>query len=89
MSVPATSDREFNFQDYWKIVLKHRWLAAGIFVLTTLAGALWTLSQVPVYQATATLMIEPEPAKYIDLPNVTSIGVATGDNYYQTQYEVI
>ncbi len=82
-------EKEFHFQDYWKIVRKHRWLALGIFVLTTLAGGLWTLSQVPIYQATAIVMIEPEPPKFIDLPNVTNIGTITGDNYYQTQYEVI
>ena len=47
--------------DYRRVLRKHRWLITGIFLLAVLTVAIWTFLQVPIYQAVATILIEPEP----------------------------
>jgi uncharacterized protein involved in exopolysaccharide biosynthesis len=84
----AGTDREFHLLHYVKLVRKHRWLMLGLFLLTVGTVAIWSFMQVPVFQAAATLLIEPESPKFLNIQEVTSIGPATLD-YYQTQHELI
>ena len=44
--------------DYRRVLRKHRWLMTGIFLLTVLTVGIWTFTQVPIYLAAATIMIE-------------------------------
>ena len=44
--------------------------------------------QTPIYQATATVLIEPEPPKVLNIQEVSPIGSPTQD-YYRTQYEIM
>ena len=81
-------EREAHLKDYWRILRKHRWLVDGLFLVTVLTVAIWTFLQTPMYQATATVLIEPEPPKVLNIQDVTPIGAPTQD-YYRTQYEII
>src|SRR5687767_6791645 len=81
-------DREAHLKDYYRILRKHRWLVAGLFVLTVLTVSVWTFVQTPIYQASATVLIEPEAAKVLNIQEVTSIGAPTQE-YYRTQYEIM
>ena len=49
--------------DYRRVLRKHRWLMTGIFLLTVLTVGIWTFTQVPIYLAAATILIEPEPPR--------------------------
>ena len=72
------------------VLSKHRWLITGIFLLTVVTAAIWTFLQVPVYEATATLLLDPEPPKVLNIEEVTPMGSAGYDpSYYATQYEII
>jgi uncharacterized protein involved in exopolysaccharide biosynthesis len=81
-------ERDAHLLDYVRVLRKHRWLISGIFLVTVISVAVWTFSQVPVYQAAATVMIEPEPPKVLNIEEVTPV-VLGGQDYYQTQYEII
>jgi uncharacterized protein involved in exopolysaccharide biosynthesis len=81
-------EREAHLKDYYRILRKHRWLVAGLFLLTVLTVSVWTFVQTPIYQASATVLIEPEAAKVLNIQEVTSIGAPTQE-YYRTQYELI
>jgi uncharacterized protein involved in exopolysaccharide biosynthesis len=87
-TVEHPREREAHLKDYWRILRKHRWLVAGLFMLTVLTVAIWTFVQTPIFQATATVLIEPEPPKVLNIQEVSPIGAATQD-YYRTQYELI
>jgi polysaccharide biosynthesis transport protein len=80
--------REAHLKDYYRTLRKHQWLAAGLFMLTVLTVSVWTFVQTPIYQASATVLIEPEVAKILNIQEVTSIGAPTQE-YYRTQYELI
>jgi uncharacterized protein involved in exopolysaccharide biosynthesis len=81
-------EREAHLKDYWRILRKHRWLVAGLFLVTVLTVAVWTFVQTPIYQAAATVLIEPEPPKVLNIQDVSPMGGPTQD-YYRTQYEII
>ena len=81
-------EREAHLKDYLRILRKHRWLIAGLFLVTVLTVAIWTFLQTPIYQASATVLIEPEPPKVLNIQEVSPIGSPTQD-YYRTQYELI
>jgi uncharacterized protein involved in exopolysaccharide biosynthesis len=59
----------------------------AIFLLTVITVAVWTFTRVPIFQATATLLIEPESPKVLNIQEITAVG--GGFEYYQTQYELI
>lgn len=89
----TTSERpepvhETHLRDYYRTLRKHRYLVAGLFVLTVFSVAVWSFVQTPVYQASATVLIEPEPPKVLNIQEVTTIGAPTQE-YYRTQYELM
>jgi polysaccharide biosynthesis transport protein len=85
---PLEPVREAHLKDYYRILRKHRWLVAGLFLVTVFSVAIWSFVQTPVYQASATVLIEPEPPKVLNIQDVTPIGSPTQE-YYRTQYELM
>jgi uncharacterized protein involved in exopolysaccharide biosynthesis len=77
--------------DYRRVLRKHRWLMTGIFLLTVLTVGIWTFTQVPIYLAAATIMIEPEPPRVLNIQDVTPVGAMSPYDpaFYPTQYEII
>ena len=77
--------------DYRRVLRKHRWLITGIFLLAVLTVAIWTFVQVPIYQAVATILIEPEPPRVLNIQDVTPVGAMSPYDpaFYPTQYEII
>ncbi len=82
------SGTQVHLKDYLRILRKHRWLITGVFLLIVIAGAIWTFLQTPIYQASATVLIEPEPPKVLNIQEVTTIG-SSALEYYRTQYALI
>ena len=75
-------------RDYLKILRKHWWLMAATFIVTVVAMAVWTLNQVPIYRASALVLIEPEPPRVLN--NIQDVmSIAPTLEYYNTQYEMI
>ena len=85
---PFERVREAHLRDYYRLLRKHRWLVVGLFLVTVLTVAIWTFLQTPIYQATATVLIEPEPPRILNIQEVTPVGGPTQE-YYRTQYELM
>jgi succinoglycan biosynthesis transport protein ExoP len=79
---------EIHVTEYLRLLLKHRWLILSVFVVVVVTGAVWTLLQTPIYQASATVQIEPELPKVLNLQEVTSTGQGSVE-YYRTQYALM
>ncbi|MBI4634802.1 MAG: GumC family protein [Candidatus Rokubacteria bacterium] len=88
MTLPREAVSEVHLKDYLRVLRKHRWLITGIFLVVVVTVAIWTFLQVPIFQASATVLIEPEAPKVLNIQDVTPIGAPTQD-YYQTQYEIL
>ena len=91
MVTPPENEPQPKVADYRRVLHKHRWLMTGLFLLTVLTVGIWTFTQVPIYQATATIMIEPEPPKVLNIQDVTPVGALSpwDPAFYPTQYEII
>jgi polysaccharide biosynthesis transport protein len=90
-----TGPREFTPErhaiDYLQILRKHQWLITGVFLVAVITVGVWTFRQVPIYQAAATILIDPEAPKILNIQEVTPMGASTpwDPNYYPTQHEII
>lgn len=90
-AAPRAGELDRGARYYLRALRKHRWLALTVFVLVVVAGATWTARQTPIFSAAATVLIEPEPPRVLNIQEVTPLGaMAPWDpNYYATQHEVI
>src|SRR5499426_1799869 len=91
MPVPHELESSRNFVDYLRILRKHRWLITGIFLVTVITVGVWTFRQIPIYQAAATILIDPEAPKILNIQEVSPVGASApwDPAYYPTQYEII
>src|SRR5262249_52843113 len=91
MTLPAESpspDASSPLHLYLKVV-RDRWLViAAAFVVTVVSAMVFTSRQTPIYQAAATVLIEPEAPKVVNIPEVTR-ETGGAQDYYQTQYKVL
>ena len=70
-------------------VLRSRWrLVLVVFAVTVASAMVFTSRQTPVYQAAATVLIEPEPPRVVNIPEVTN-DTGASQEYYATQYKVL
>lgn len=80
--------QEAVLRRYWRILVKRRWVIAGVILASVLAGiALAVLSQ-RMYSATARLEIAREAAQVIDLGSQRQ-RPGVDQEFYQTQYALL
>jgi uncharacterized protein involved in exopolysaccharide biosynthesis len=84
--VESTAD--VHLKDHLRLLLRHRWLIAAAFVVTAVTGTVWTFLQTPIYQASATVLIEPELPKILNIQDVMPISSGAME-YYRTQYALM
>src|SRR5215831_978328 len=91
MPIPPELGSSRSFVDYLRVLRKHRWLITGIFLVTVITVGVWTFRQIPIYQAAATILIDPEAPKILNIQEVSPVGASTpwDPAYYPTQYEII
>ena len=87
MSLPTT-EQEIHLRDYLLVLYKQRWLAVVTFVLVVAGATIWTFVQTPIYEGTVRLLIDREPPRVVNIPEVQPLETTSSD-YYQTQYEII
>src|SRR5690606_4284653 len=88
-SPDADEKDEIDLLSYWRILVKRRWTVLttlGIVLVTTLVA---TLLMTPVYRASATLQIERDTIKVLDVEGLTPTESPTDRDFYQTQYELL
>jgi uncharacterized protein involved in exopolysaccharide biosynthesis len=74
MTPHAGRDSEVSLRDYLRLLRKHQWLVTGVLLVTVITTLIWTSLQVPIFQASATVLIEPEAPKILNIPEVTQMG---------------
>ncbi len=87
----ASEGRELpNLQDYLRILMRFKWGVLALMLAGGLVSVLRAYSETPIYQATATLLIERQAARFVSIEEVYrgNQGWDFGE-YYQTQYEIL
>lgn len=79
---------EINLLAYWHVLVKHRLVIGGIVLAMLVLGVIVTLMTTPIYRASATIQIDREASKVVDIEGVDpSEGRDT--EFYQTQYALL
>jgi polysaccharide biosynthesis transport protein len=80
----------FDLLKYWGLFLKHRWLFAAATVIALCFGSGITFLATPIYNASATIQIDREAPKIVDLHDEDPDAGMIGDlEFYQTEYELL
>jgi succinoglycan biosynthesis transport protein ExoP len=91
---PAADDADLPFHldllVYGRILLKYRWTILISILVALMVGAGVTYLMRPVYTAQATLQIDREAAKVVNVQDVTpSDELVAGEEFFQTQYGLL
>lgn len=87
MALPLAGE-DTHLRDYIRVLYKRRWLALSAFAAVVLGVTTWTFVQTPIYEGTVKVLIDREPPRVVNIQEVQPVD-ATGQDYYQTQYEII
>jgi polysaccharide biosynthesis transport protein len=75
--------------DIFMLLLKRRWTVLVVFVCVFTVGALRTLNETPLYQATVQLLIERQAPRILAQPEGIGSESAYGEEFYQTHYKLL
>lgn len=83
-----------SLRDYLLVARKHWWIIAIIFCAGVTASVFYTLRQPKVYQASASIVIDPQPPQVFGSQVQEVITLGTGSfwsnqEYYNTQVEIL
>lgn len=80
----------FDVTEYVRLGLKHKFVLIGCLLAAVLLGMLATLLMTPKYLATATLQIDRESARVLDVAEVAPReALVAGEEFFQTQYGLL
>jgi capsular exopolysaccharide synthesis family protein len=85
----ATDSDEIDLLSYWRILVKRRGTVLGALGIVLVATLVGTLLMTPIYRATTSLQIERDTIKVVDVEGVTPVEGGAGNDFYQTQYELL
>ena len=85
---PYQEEKEVHLRDYWKVIVKRRWIIIALFLIVLVATAVGTFTMKPVYRGTLSLQINKENPQVVDFKEIFSVNMWDQD-YYQTQYKIL
>ena len=81
---------EFDIAQYWRLLIKHRWLIIAVVFAALCVGAALTLLTQPIYTANASLQLDREAAKVVSTQDATpSEELIAGEEFFETQYALL
>jgi capsular exopolysaccharide synthesis family protein len=82
---------EFSLLDYWRIVLRRRWVVYLAVASSLLVALVGSFTATPLYRATATLQVERKTPNVLAFSDVGQMDFswAAYTDFYQTQYKLI
>lgn len=69
--------REIHLREHWRVVWQRRWAVATVFLLVVGTVALYSFMAPPVYEATATVEVQPQARRMAPGQDVTGIGAGS------------
>ncbi|WP_158299024.1 GumC family protein [Sphingomonas psychrotolerans] len=75
--------------NYWRTVLKWRWLVMGTIVACVAIAVLVTLLSTPIYRSTTTVEISRNNTNPLGIAGVEQNSFALDQEFYQTQYGLL
>src|SRR6266540_1293079 len=87
-------DPGLDLRRYWNVIKKRRWIVIGMFALVVAASVVLILRKQPIYQATATVVVNPQVFKAMGSSAEQVVELGSGSmwisiDYYNTQQRII
>ncbi len=82
------AEADLDLTQYLKVIKRRKWSIVLFATLVTFVASLIVYSMVPVYKATATILIEPERQKSFSLESMIRFR-SQAKEYYLTQLEIL
>lgn len=91
LQVHMEDDETIDLREYWRILVKRRWVVLSVLMIVVVATVLSTVLMVPVYRSTAAVQITPPGSQILEFGDFTSDqrGWQATSNFYSTQYEIL
>ena len=86
---PYQEEKEVHLRDYWKVIVKRRWIIIALFLIVLVATAVGTYTMKPVYRGTVSVQINKESPQVMDFKEMFSVNMWGDQDYYQTQYKLL
>ena len=87
----AEDDDTIDLREYWRILVKRKWVVASAVLIIAAAALLSTMLMIPVYQSTATVQITQPGSRILEYGDIS--GEGTGylqtQQFFTTQYEIL
>jgi capsular exopolysaccharide synthesis family protein len=86
--------REIHLREHWRVVWQRRWVVATVFLLVVGSVGLYSFLAPPVYEAIATIEVQPQARRLAPGQDVSGIGAGSygwlaEEKYQNTQVEII
>lgn len=86
--------REIHLRDHWRVVSQRRWTAVAVFLFVVLTVGLYSFLAKPIFEATATVEVQPQARRLAPGQDVSGIGAAgygwfAEEKYQNTQVEIV
>ena len=79
-----------NIAEYWRLAVKYRFLVLGSLLAAMVIGIAATLLMTPIYGSSATLQIDREAARVLNVDEVQPReSMVQGEEFFQTQYGLL
>ena len=88
MGQTPTPEVDSPLLSYLRILQRRWWMVLATFAVTVGAAVVFTSQQTRIYQAAATVLIEPEPPRVVNIPDVAN-DTSGSQDYYSTQYRIL
>ncbi len=83
-------DEETHLRDYWRIILKHRWIVLTFFAIIVTTATIYTFSLTPTFRATASLKIDYERPQILSFQEIGTSGHQNyGPEFMGTQQKLL
>ena len=81
--------KEIDLLDFWRIALKRKWLILVLTAIILLLGGLYTINSVPLYSASATILIEDVSSNVMSMEDLFKFGYGYRGPYFNTQLRLL
>lgn len=86
---PDEHERTGMVAEYYRIVMRHRWLVAGLACLGVLLSILFHLTTQPVYETRTSVEIQSMNSEFMDSKSVAANAALPTDALVQTQIKLL
>jgi len=80
--------RALHWRQYLLVVVEHKWVALTTFLIVMGATIAWTYHQTPLYRATATVQVDSDTMKVLNIQDVLSTDTRD-EQYINTQVKIL